>query len=78
MSPDPTQAADQAVGPASDPSSDPCSTTTDPTAPAGSRDSLGAKSDCGGRPSSDDSVVEAMDEMGPGVGTPGDAQGARR
>jgi len=46
---------------------DACSTTIDPTAPAGSPHSLGAKSDCGGRPATDDSVVEAKDEMGPGV-----------
>jgi hypothetical protein len=45
--------------------SDACSTTIDPTAPAGSKNSLGAKSDCNGRPTTDDSVVEAMDEMGP-------------
>ncbi|HEX4310100.1 MAG TPA: hypothetical protein VHZ25_08720 [Acidobacteriaceae bacterium] len=45
--------------------SDACSTTTDPSAPAGSKNSLGAKSDCNGRPTTDDSVVEAMDEMGP-------------
>lgn len=45
-----------------------CSETTDRNAPAGSRNSLGAKSDCGGRPATDDSVVEAKDEMGPGVG----------
>ncbi len=44
---------------------DACSTTTDPKAPAGSKNSLGAKSDCNGRPATDDSVVEAMDEQGP-------------
>ncbi len=44
---------------------DTCSGTTDPSAPAGSKNSLGAKSDCNGRPTSDDSVVEAMDEQGP-------------
>jgi hypothetical protein len=44
---------------------DTCSTKTDPSAPAGSKNSLGAKSDCNGRPTSDDSVVEAMDEQGP-------------
>jgi hypothetical protein len=47
------------------PAADPCSTTTDRNAPAGSKTSLGAKSDCNGRPTSDDSVVEAMDEQGP-------------
>jgi hypothetical protein len=78
MTSNPTQAAERA-GTAADAtshaSSDPCSATTDPAAPAGSRNSLGAKSDCGGRPSSDDSVVEAMDEMGPGVGSPEDQAG---
>jgi len=44
-----------------------CSAEIDRNAPAGSRNSLGAKSDCGGRPATDDSVVEAKDEMGPGV-----------
>jgi hypothetical protein len=42
---------------------DPCSTTTDRNAPAGSKNSLGAKSDCNGRPTTDDSVVEAKDEQ---------------
>jgi hypothetical protein len=42
---------------------DPCSTTTDRNAPAGSRNSLGAKSDCNGRPTTDDSIVEAKDEQ---------------
>ena len=37
----------------------------DRKAPAGSRKSLGAKSDCNGRPATDDSVVEAIDEQGP-------------
>jgi hypothetical protein len=50
--------------------SDRCSSETDPNAPAGSPTSLGAKSDCNGRPTTDDSVVEAMDEQGPL--TPGD------
>lgn len=45
--------------------SDPCTATTDVSAPAGSKNSLGAKSDCNGRPSTDDSIVEAMDEQGP-------------
>jgi hypothetical protein len=40
-----------------------CSTTTDRNAPAGSKNSLGAKSDCNGRPTTDDSVVEAKDEQ---------------
>jgi len=42
-----------------------CEAKIDPNAPAGSRNSLGAKSDCSGRPATDDSVVEAMDEQGP-------------
>lgn len=44
---------------------DTCSIAPDPTAPAGTKNSLGAKSDCNGRPTTDDSVVEAMDEEGP-------------
>ncbi len=36
-------------------------------APAGSENSLGAESVRDGRPSTDDSVVEAMDEEGPGI-----------
>ena len=39
----------------------------DPTAPAGSENSLGAESVRDGRPATDDSVVEAIDEMGPVV-----------
>jgi hypothetical protein len=42
----------------------------DPTAPAGSKNSLGAQSVRDGRPSTDDSVVEAIDEEGPGVTAP--------
>lgn len=38
----------------------------DRTAPAGSENSLGAESVRDGRPATDDSVVEAMDEEGPG------------
>jgi hypothetical protein len=49
---------------------DPCSTSTDPSAPAGAKNSLGAKSDCNGRPTTDDAVVEAMDEQGPAVTPP--------
>jgi hypothetical protein len=44
-------------------------TTTKPkidrTAPAGSEDSLGAESVRDGRPATDDSVVEAIDEVLP-------------
>ncbi len=39
----------------------------DRTAPAGSENSLGAQSVRDGRPVTDDSVVEAMDEEGPGT-----------
>ncbi len=49
--------------------------TIDPNAPAGSPNSLGAESVRDGRPSTDDSVVEAMDEESPAVlppaGNPG-------
>jgi hypothetical protein len=38
-------------------------------APAGSENSLGAESVRDGRPATDDSVVEAMDEVGPEVTT---------
>jgi len=41
------------------------STKIDRNAPAGSKNSLGAESVREGRPSTDDSVVEAMDEEGP-------------
>jgi hypothetical protein len=46
-------------------STDTCEAKIDRSAPAGSKNSLGAKSDCNGRPTTDDSVVEAKDEMGP-------------
>jgi hypothetical protein len=39
-------------------------------APAGTPNSLGAESVRDGRPSTDDSVVEAMDEEGPGITAP--------
>lgn len=39
----------------------------DRTAPAGSENSLGAQSVRDGRPATDDSVIEAMDEEGPGI-----------
>ena len=39
----------------------------DLSAPAGSKSSLGAESVRDGRPATDDEVVEAIDEMGPGV-----------
>jgi len=37
----------------------------DPRAPAGTKQSLGAESVRDGRPTTDDSTVEAMDEEGP-------------
>ena len=42
----------------------------DRNAPAGSKNSLGAESVRDGRPATDDDVVEAMDEEGPGVTAP--------
>jgi hypothetical protein len=39
----------------------------DRTAPAGSENSLGAQSVRDGRPATDDSVIEAMDEEDPGI-----------
>lgn len=39
----------------------------DPTAPAGSENSLGAASVRDGRPATDDSTVEAMDEESPDI-----------
>jgi len=53
------------VGKRTPPESDP--TKVDRNAPAGSDDSLGAESVREGRPSTDDSVVEAMDEESPGL-----------
>ena len=55
--------------------SDSCNSPIDPKAQAGSKTSLGAKSDCNGRPNSDDSVVEAMDEAGPLKNPPNDVEG---
>lgn len=52
-------------GGSGNPASGPCDNEIDRNAPAGSENSLGAKSDCNGRPATDDSVVEAMDEAGP-------------
>ena len=42
----------------------------DRTAPAGSKNSLGAQSVRDGRPATDDSVVEAMDEQSPDITAP--------
>ena len=41
--------------------------TIDRTAPAGSKNSLGAQSVRDGRPATDDSTVEAIDEEGPDI-----------
>lgn len=55
--------------------SEACAESIDRNAPAGSKNSLGAMSDCNGRPSTDDSVVEAMDEEGPLKQSPDSGQG---
>lgn len=56
-----------ATKPASNAEPPACAQKTDPSAPAGTSGSLGSKSDCNGRPSTDDSVVEAIDEQGPAL-----------
>jgi hypothetical protein len=56
------------IGKKTPPESDP--SKIDRNAPAGSNNSLGAESVRDGRPSTDDSVVEAKDEVGPDVTTP--------
>jgi hypothetical protein len=48
----------------------PRSIKIDRTAPAGSENSLGAESVRDGRPATDDSVVEAIDEEGPDITPP--------
>jgi hypothetical protein len=50
--------------------SDAGSAKIDPAAPAGSEKSLGAESVRDGRPATDDKIVEAIDEEGPGVTKP--------
>jgi hypothetical protein len=50
--------------------SGPHSGKIDRTAPAGSENSLGAESVRDGRPNTDDSTVEAIDEESPGAITP--------
>lgn len=50
--------------------SDPRKDEIDPTAPAGSKNSLGAESVRDGRPATCDDVVEAIDEEGPGFTAP--------
>jgi hypothetical protein len=52
------------------PESDAGSAKIDPAAPAGSENSLGAESVRDGRPATDDKIVEAIDEEGPGVTKP--------
>jgi hypothetical protein len=49
---------------------DPRVSRIDPTAPAGSKNSLGAESIRDGRPGTDDDTVEAIDEVGPEVTAP--------
>lgn len=66
----PMDEMDQQTGTTADPSSSPCATPIDRKAPAGARNSLGAKSDCNGRPTTDDSVVEAKDELDPSIPPP--------
>jgi|HubBroStandDraft_6_1064221.scaffolds.fasta_scaffold626246_2 hypothetical protein len=51
----------------SDPRSKDPRSKIDPKAPAGSENSLGAESVRDGRPATDDSTVEAMDEESPDV-----------
>ena len=59
--------ADEKIIPNNDVTTDSRSQEIDPSAPAGSKRSLGGESVRDGRPATDDEVVEAMDEMGPGV-----------
>ncbi len=49
----------------------------DRTAPAGSENSLGAQSVRDGRPATDDSVVEAMDEEATAAPLPAEQSGSR-
>ena len=55
--------------------SNPHSNKIDRTAPAGSENSLGEESVRDGRPATDDSTVEAMDEEGPGITPPDNGEG---
>jgi hypothetical protein len=59
--------ADEKIIPNKDVTTGSDSQEIDLSAPAGSKNSLGAESVRDGRPATDDEVVEAMDEMGPGV-----------
>jgi hypothetical protein len=56
------------IGRKTPPESDP--TKIDRNAPAGSENSLGAESIRDGRPSTDDSTIEAIDEEGPDFSPP--------
>ena len=49
------------------PPTSPSESKIDPTAPAGSESSLGAESIRDGRPATDDSTIEAMDEESPDI-----------
>jgi hypothetical protein len=60
---DPPSDMDSKIDPKTDPK-------IDPTAPAGSENSLGAESVRDGRPATDDSTVEAMDEETPDITAP--------
>ena len=50
-----------------DPATPPTESKIDPTAPAGSENSLGAESVRGGRPATDNTTIEAMDEESPDI-----------
>jgi hypothetical protein len=54
-------------GPATPPVESRPPSKIDPTAPAGSENSLGAESVRDGRPATDDRTVEAMDEESPDI-----------
>jgi hypothetical protein len=70
MTPNHEKSAETSNNPTANPESDPSnpgSSKIDRTAPAGSKNSLGAESVRDGRPNTDDSTVEAMDEEGPDI-----------
>jgi hypothetical protein len=50
-----------------DPATPPTESKIDPTAPAGSENSLGAESVRDGRPATDNTTIEAMDEESPDI-----------
>ncbi|HEX4037672.1 MAG TPA: hypothetical protein VHX37_06405 [Acidobacteriaceae bacterium] len=59
------------------PNGESCSAPIDRKAMAGGPHSLGAKSDCNGRPTTDDRVVEAIDEQAPLPTPPADGKNGR-